>query len=105
MALTIEDWLVVESIRQESARKHLTKPGTDPRLRYCPGPWFVGCLMAEYVGQKIEGEVTIETYERVGVRYDFIYEMKLGTWTTPAGEVRPCINKTRVLTGLRRTPT
>lgn len=105
MALTIEEWLVVENIRQEAARKFLSKPGTKPQLRYCPGPWFVGSLLAEFVGEKTEGESIVEEYERIGVRYGFIYEMRYGTWVTPAGEVRPCTQKTKILVGLRRTPT
>lgn len=105
MALTIEDWIVVETIRREVARKHLSKPGTNPKLRHLDKPWFVGCLLTEFVEEKVEGEVAIETYECIGIRYEFIYEMRQLTWTTPAGEVRPCINKTKVLTGLRRTPT
>lgn len=89
MALTIEDSLVCESIRDEATRQ--------PKKN----PWFIGSLLARYIGEKTEGEFMIGVYERAGVRYEMVYEMKLGTWTTPSGEVRPCKNKTKVLTGLR----
>lgn len=89
MALALEDWLVAQNIWSEATRQP-TK-----------SPWYIGCFQARYVGEKTEGEFIIGVYERAGVRYEMVYEMKLGTWTTPAGEVWPCTQKTKVLTGLR----
>lgn len=59
---------------------------------------------AWYIGERGEGEYGVEEYELDGIHYDLYYEWRYGTWTTPAGEVRPCTQQTRVLTALKQRP-
>lgn len=57
-----------------------------------------------FVGERVEGDSVVEEYELDGIRYDLFFEHKRFTWTTPAGEVRPCKEKTRVLVNLVEMP-
>ena len=47
-----------------------------------------------------EGKVVYKDYLLDGVQYTLVYEYKRLTWTTPAGEIRPCIRDSCVLTDL-----
>jgi len=51
-----------------------------------------------------EGSFEIEEYHvqysGYFYRYRLYYEYRRLTWTTPAGEIRPCTQDTRLLTGI-----
>lgn len=57
-------------------------------------PW------AHVVEEHVRDDYSVIVYELSGSRYELFYRKTLGTWTTPAGEIRPCTQKTKVLSRL-----
>lgn len=59
-----------------------------------------GLLIGTYEEGSFEVEEYHVQYSGYFYRYRLYYEYRRLTWTTPAGEIRPCTQKTRLLTGI-----